>query len=580
MPGTRDAGDQFNAETSVDSLSSADTILDSWNAPILKHKAPKEPWNVVGRLLDHFARMGTLGIAVAAWAHVAEDARKRRRDALFDAMSSQVRAAKRCCRGLEASAFWASGRRAEETSLMIAWRALLAWRDGIRKGNINALLVSDGPVVQADSKSKFQRKSSDGPAKPVVRRGSIAKSSSMGALNGPAQPKRRPEQLQPSQPLAKKGVRLQRQQLEPVPELPSRVSGSYQSGASMPSSAPKSSAKAAAPKCSAKAAAAATPVVRCSAASESSAPSMEDLLSRELPSQSPPLLGVLSADDGYDVCQGERPCLAPDIENDHDTSFDTWPLCNSHPQGEELITPPRQNRELIDNTFVSIIDLVDDSVFDVKDELQSREPVIRGLDGGCVDRCKPEVGDVPVPSRELAEEAPCPSAEPNVQHDILDILPVDAMRFDPPSRSAASSNSGSPVDPCVVDSGIKAVGHPPVAPNSRTSTPCRAERSDADTRLARGPERFFYDTASYTGCARYGGPLAVDKCAESPKAGPGVWADALRGASCRSSSQTREERAGTPRRNTRTTVAVAAAPPPQISVRRRASMPVIPTPTS
>ena len=32
-----------------------------------------------------------------------------------------------------------------------------------------------------------------------------------------------------------------------------------------------------------------------------------------------------------------------------------------------------------------------------------------------------------------------------------------------------------------------------------------------DSKRLRGPERFFYDTSSYTGCARYGGPMIVDK---------------------------------------------------------------------
>ena len=36
--------------------------------------------------------------------------------------------------------------------------------------------------------------------------------------------------------------------------------------------------------------------------------------------------------------------------------------------------------------------------------------------------------------------------------------------------------------------------------------------ADADeAKRMRGPERFFYDTSSYTGCARYGGPMIVEK---------------------------------------------------------------------
>merc|ERR1711920_1066530 len=85
----------------------------------------------------------------------------------------------------------------------------------------------------------------------------------------------------------------------------------------------------------------------------------------------------------------------------------------------------------------------------------------------------------------------------------------------------------------------KQLRDPPPLPRSRGSTPSRAERCDSDPTLPRGPERFFYDTARYTGCARYGGPSVVDKCAESPKAGAQVWTDALRGSSCRGSSLTR-----------------------------------------
>ncbi|CAJ1399846.1 unnamed protein product [Effrenium voratum] len=45
--------------------------------------------------------------------------------------------------------------------------------------------------------------------------------------------------------------------------------------------------------------------------------------------------------------------------------------------------------------------------------------------------------------------------------------------------------------------------------------------AEEDSKRVRGPERFFYDTSSYTGCARYGGPMVVDKkenavCPRSP----------------------------------------------------------------
>ncbi|CAK9028801.1 unnamed protein product [Durusdinium trenchii] len=54
--------------------------------------------------------------------------------------------------------------------------------------------------------------------------------------------------------------------------------------------------------------------------------------------------------------------------------------------------------------------------------------------------------------------------------------------------------------------------------NGAVLTAQRSPRAEGDEEdepkrptLLRGPERFFYDTSSYTGCARYGGPMIVDK---------------------------------------------------------------------
>lgn len=52
------------------------------------------------------------------------------------------------------------------------------------------------------------------------------------------------------------------------------------------------------------------------------------------------------------------------------------------------------------------------------------------------------------------------------------------------------------------------------------ASPTRTETSTEDigsaaTTKPRGPERFFYDTATYTGCARYGGPTVIDRPAFS-----------------------------------------------------------------
>jgi len=46
---------------------------------------------------------------------------------------------------------------------------------------------------------------------------------------------------------------------------------------------------------------------------------------------------------------------------------------------------------------------------------------------------------------------------------------------------------------------------------ARETAGAEAINADAKKPLPKGPERFFYDTRSYTGCARFGGPTVVDK---------------------------------------------------------------------
>ncbi|CAK0860400.1 unnamed protein product, partial [Prorocentrum cordatum] len=58
-------------------------------------------WQTVRLLVDRVARRRALGGALSAWGRLVEAERKRKRDALFDAMGSQMRAAKRRCIGLE-----------------------------------------------------------------------------------------------------------------------------------------------------------------------------------------------------------------------------------------------------------------------------------------------------------------------------------------------------------------------------------------------------------------------------------------------------------------------------------------------
>jgi hypothetical protein len=48
----------------------------------------------------------------------------------------------------------------------------------------------------------------------------------------------------------------------------------------------------------------------------------------------------------------------------------------------------------------------------------------------------------------------------------------------------------------------------PFAPCQEVASP---SANASDVKRLKGPERFFYDTSSYTGCARFGGPKIVDK---------------------------------------------------------------------
>lgn len=54
---------------------------------------------------------------------------------------------------------------------------------------------------------------------------------------------------------------------------------------------------------------------------------------------------------------------------------------------------------------------------------------------------------------------------------------------------------------------------------TQTSSVASRHQSVSAHPLARGPQRFFYDTASYTGCARFRGPDVVDRLSASSKIG-------------------------------------------------------------
>lgn len=53
-------------------------------------------------------------------------------------------------------------------------------------------------------------------------------------------------------------------------------------------------------------------------------------------------------------------------------------------------------------------------------------------------------------------------------------------------------------------------GRQPLAERSSPNASCALD-GEAVKKQLKGPERFFYDTSGYTGCARFGGPAIVDK---------------------------------------------------------------------
>lgn len=70
------------------------------------------------------------------------------------------------------------------------------------------------------------------------------------------------------------------------------------------------------------------------------------------------------------------------------------------------------------------------------------------------------------------------------------------------------------------------------SPSHNHSSPCTPRWAESvavltqDAALPRGPERFYYDTTTYTGCARYGGPTIRD---HSVGRGSPKWKKELRG---------------------------------------------------
>lgn len=70
---------------------------------VARHEAARTR-RTLHRLLDRLWRTQSLIVTMGAWACLAKDVQKRRSEAFFDAMGGQLRAAKRRCTGLEASA--------------------------------------------------------------------------------------------------------------------------------------------------------------------------------------------------------------------------------------------------------------------------------------------------------------------------------------------------------------------------------------------------------------------------------------------------------------------------------------------
>lgn len=75
-------------------------------------------------------------------------------------------------------------------------------------------------------------------------------------------------------------------------------------------------------------------------------------------------------------------------------------------------------------------------------------------------------------------------------------------------RTGADLESRTPCHDASSASGSCGVGRQPLAPQLTNGSCTTIGES---VKKLKGPERFFYDTSGYTGCARFGGPAVVDK---------------------------------------------------------------------
>lgn len=129
-------------------------VSDRHAAPLVRREASRL-WCAVRRLLDRQARSETLTGALSAWCKAVDVLQKRRRDAFVDAMGEQMRAAKRCRLGLERHA-WRHG---PVRQVIATWRGearLERERRAWLKTTVHALQRSAAEIASATASRLFQ----------------------------------------------------------------------------------------------------------------------------------------------------------------------------------------------------------------------------------------------------------------------------------------------------------------------------------------------------------------------------------------------------------------------------------------
>lgn len=105
----------------------------------------------------------------------------------------------------------------------------------------------------------------------------------------------------------------------------------------------------------------------------------------------------------------------------------------------------------------------------------------------------------PTPTRRSPRDVSPPLRGPSVEHS----------RPQSPTRSGHIDSTAVASTAVGCKSGAQRSGRQ--AFGTRDSAPAEAVPAEIKKTLPRGPERFFYDTTGYTGCARFGGAAVVDK---------------------------------------------------------------------